>query len=140
MCWAEVITSGAGTSDKGPTLRQLTHPTAANTFLFARTQIVRVTYNTAFTAAKRDIDHGAFPGHPHRQRPYGVDRFGRVKANATLTGTARVIMLDTKTPEDLRGAIIHPHRNAKRVFPQRIAQEFTSIGVEVENVGHAVEL
>jgi hypothetical protein len=55
--------------------RQLPHPAAADCFLLAHAQVVRVADDAALAAAERNVHHGALPRHPRREGANGVERF-----------------------------------------------------------------
>ena len=121
-------------------LPHLLHPAAAQAFLLADRERGRVDDDAALAAAQRDVRHGAFPGHPGRQRAHHVERLGRVEADAALVGAARVVVLDAEALEDLDRAVVHAHRDAEVELAHRPAQHFGDLRVEVELLGHLIEL
>ena len=141
MCWALVMTSGAGTSlHRADVAGELADPAAADLLLLAQAQVVRVADHAALAAAQRDVHHGALPGHPHGQRADRVDGLLRVEADAALARAAGVVVLDAEAAEDLDRAVVHAHRDAEVVLAHRPAQELARAGVEVQELGDLVEL
>jgi hypothetical protein len=49
-------------------------------------------------------------------------------------------VLDPEAPEDLGGAIVHPDRNGKAVFPLSLPEQGPSSRVQLHARGHAIEL
>ena len=72
---------------------------------------VRIADHAAFAAAERNVDHGAFPGHPGSQRAHFVQRHVGRKADAALGGAARDGMLHAIAGEDFEPAVVELHRN-----------------------------
>src|SRR5690606_36401894 len=72
------------------------YPTAAQFFLFTDRQCGRIDHDTALTTTQRNVRHGAFPGHPRRQRADGIHGLSWVEANAALVGSASIIMLNAE--------------------------------------------
>ena len=141
MCWALVMTSGAGTSRRWPTSwASCADPAAADPLLLARAEVVRVADDAALAAAERDVDDGALPGHPHGQGADGVDRLLGVEADAALAGAAGVVVLAAEAAEDADAAVVHADGDGEMVLPQRLPQEVPGRLVELEKVGDSVEL
>ena len=115
-------------------------PAAAEAFLLARAEVVRVADDAALAAAERDVDDGALPGHPHGQGPDGVDRLLRVEADAALAGPAGVVVLAAEAAEDADAVVVHADGDGEMVLPQRLPQEVPGRLIELEKVGHSVEL
>jgi hypothetical protein len=120
--------------------RDLAHPATTDRLLLARAEVVRIADDASLAAAERNVDHRAFPGHPHRQRPHRVHGFLRVESNAALAGTARVVVLYPETAEHLHRAIVHADGNAEVVLAHGIAQHLPRRLVETELVRDLVEL
>jgi hypothetical protein len=115
-------------------------PAAAKPFLLAGAEVVGVADDAALAAAERDIDDGALPGHPHGQGPDRVDRLLGVEADAALAGAAGIVVLAAEAAEDADAAVFHADGDREMVFPERLSQEVSCRLVEVEKVGHRVEL
>ncbi len=118
----------------------LPDPAAADQFLLARAQVVRVADDPALGAAERDVDDGALPRHPHRQGADRVDAFLGVEADAAFGRAARVVVLDAEAPEDLHVPVVHADGNLELVFAQRLAQKIARARVEIEQGRHVIEL
>jgi hypothetical protein len=101
---------------------------------------VRVADDAALAAAERDVDHRALPGHPGREGAHRVDRLLRVEADAALGGAAGVVVLDPEALEDPHLAVVHADRNGEVELALRPAQELADTFVELQLVGHRVEL
>src|SRR5512143_735849 len=97
MCCALVMTSGAGTSRSGPTSRATCRTQPRQICSCARAQVVRIADDAALRATERDVDDGALPRHPHRERADRVDGFLRVEADAALARSAGVVVLHAET-------------------------------------------
>jgi hypothetical protein len=115
-------------------------PAAAEPFLLARAEVVRVADDAALAAAEGDVHDGTLPGHPHGQGPDGVDRLLGVEADASFAGPAGVVVLATEALEDADAAVVHADGDGEMVLPQRLPQEVPGGLVELEKVGHRVEL
>src|ERR1700694_636376 len=63
--------------------------TARQAFELALRKLRWIACDAALTAAERQVDDGAFPGHPERERSHLVERDAGVVANAALGGPAR---------------------------------------------------
>ena len=100
-------------------LGDLAHPAAADAFLLARREVVRVADHAALGAAERDVDDGALPRHPHREGADRVDRLLRVEADAALARAARVVVLNAEAAEDLDLPVVHADRDREPVFAER---------------------
>ena len=99
--------------DRADVLRNLAHPATANLLLLAGAQVVRITNDSALRATQRDIHHGTLPGHPHRERSYGINRLLRMEAYPTFARTARIVVLHTEASENLHRSIVHSYRDGK---------------------------
>jgi hypothetical protein len=76
-------------------------------FLLANGQLTGIGKKTTHTPSQGDIDDRAFPGHPHRLSTDGIHSTTRVETDPSLTRTPGIVVLHTKTPEDLHASIIH---------------------------------
>ena len=121
-------------------LCDLTHPAAANLFLLALAQIVRIANDSAFGSSQRDIDDGTLPGHPHGQSADRVDRLLRVKANAAFARPAGVVVLNAEAAKDLDASVIHACRNCEVELAQGITQQFAGRRVQSQILGYLIEL
>ena len=135
------MTSGAGTSRRGPTSWATgPDPAPAQPFLFPLAEVVGIADDAAFPAAERDVDDGAFPGHPHGQGADRIDGLLGMETDPALAGTAGVVVLAAEAAEDAHAPVVHPDRYAEMVFPQRLAQQVPGRLIELEQAGHRVEL
>ena len=95
IVWALVPTSGAGMSESGP---MIPSSSVANRRVSASSSFElierRIAGHAALRAAERDVDEGALPGHPHRQRADVVEVGLRVVSQAALGRSARDVVLD----------------------------------------------
>ena len=101
---------------------------------------LRVDRDAALGAAEGDVDDGALPGHPHRQRLDLVERHARVEPDAALGGPARDRVLHAVAREDLDLLVVQLDRDRDDQLPLRRAQQLARAGVELEELGGAVEL
>src|SRR4030043_1506895 len=115
-------------------------PAAAEPFLLARAEVVRVADDAALAAAERDVDDGALPGHPHGQGADRVDRLLGVEANAALAGAAGVVVLAAEAAENTDAVVVHADGNGEMVLPQRVPQEVPGRLIELEKVSDGVKL
>src|SRR5262249_59213244 len=67
----------------------------------------RIDDHAALGAAVGDVDDGALPGHPHRQRFDLVQGDVWVVPDAALGGAAIDVVLDAVAGEDLYAAVVH---------------------------------
>jgi hypothetical protein len=63
-----------------------------------------------------------------------------VKANATFIRTARIVVLDAETGENLQRIIIHPHGDAEGKFTSRPAQNFADTLIKLHHFSNVVKL
>ena len=118
----------------------LADPAAADAFLFAVAEVVRVADDPALAAAERDVDNGALPGHPHGQGADGVHGFVRMEADAALAGAAGVVVLNAEALEHLGAAVVHADGDLEMILAQSVPEQVPGGGVEAELLGHGVEL
>ena len=109
-------------------------------FLLAHGEIVRIADDPALAAAEGNVDHGAFPGHPGGQGLDRVDGFLGVEADAALAGTAGIVVLHAETLEDLDRPVVHPDRDRKVIFSQRVSQQVSGCLIQVQFLGNIIEL
>ncbi len=121
-------------------LGDLADPAAAELFMLSGAQIVRIAHDAAFTSAQRDIDHRAFPRHPHREGTNDIDIFHRMETDSPFAGAARIVMLNPEPPEYPDLAVVHANGDAEMVFPQRITEQVPGRLVQIEKISHSVEL
>src|ERR1051325_3479632 len=101
--------------------------TARHAFKLARGHLRRVADDAALRAAERDIDDGAFPGHPGCERTHFVQsHIGRV-AYAAFGGPAREVVLDAIAFKDFYAPGVH----ARRDVDLQLAIGHAHHGVEV---------
>ena len=89
--------------------------------------------NAALAAAERDINHGAFPGHPGRQCADGVDCLFRMETDVALGGTTGIIVLDAESFKYLGRTVVLFYRREKVRFPHRVFQDCCNLGVKFQN-------
>jgi hypothetical protein len=90
---------------------------------FITRQFFGIDRHSALSAPERDTDDGAFPGHPHRQRPHFVERHVLVIPNAAFRRPTRRIVLDPVTTEHAHRTIVHGDREIDRGFVLAFAQD-----------------
>ena len=100
---------------------------------------MRIANHAALGPTKRNVDHGAFPGHPTGQSADFIKRdVGRI-ADAALSWPARNRVLHPKSGEHLEMAVIHLDRNINREFAVGITQTPPQSVIEVELLGSQVK-
>jgi hypothetical protein len=102
--------------------------------------MMRITNYAALASAKRNIDYGTFPGHPHGECPDRVDCLMRVKSNSAFAGTTRIIVLDTKSTKYFDCPVIHSDRYIELIFPHWIAEQITCTAVQTKEISRPVKL
>ena len=100
----------------------------------------RVDRDAALRPAVGQLDHGALPGHPHRQGADLVDVDRRVVPQAALAGSARDVVLHAVPVEQLGGAVVAPQRDRDVDLAARCGQHRVHPGVVAEPADRAVEL
>ena len=138
---ALVPTSGAGMSISGPITpwssvakRRVTRSSSSEA------QRARIDRHAALRAAERDVDEGALPGHPHRERPHLVEVGRRVEADAALGRSARHVVLHAVAGEDADRPVVHRHREVGGPFALGKAQHGAHVGSQREVIGSPIEL
>jgi hypothetical protein len=63
-----------------------------------------------------------------------------VKADATLGRAAGIVVLHAEASEDLHVPVIHPNGDAELVLALGDPEEVPRRAIEVEQIGHMVEL
>src|SRR5258708_4715396 len=106
---------------------------------FALRHFVGIANHAAFGAAKRDVDHRAFPGHPTRQSANFVESDIWTITDTALSRTARNRMLNPKPSEDFQLAVIHGDRNMHDQLAVGILQNFLHTFVQIEFLRGKVE-
>ena len=102
MIWGVVPTSGrrdvlVGADD----LDQFGRVAARDALELAEREFVGIAGDAALATAERQVDDGALPRHPERQRRDLVERDARVEADAALGGAAGEVVLDPIARVDL---------------------------------------
>ena len=103
-------------------------------------QLVRVDDDAALRAAERDVDHGAFPGHPHRERLDLVQRDVGVVANAALGGSAVDVVLHAVTREDACVAVVELDRKVTGELALNLAQDLAKPRLQLDQPCGLIEL
>src|SRR2546423_9562903 len=106
----------------------------------AKRHLLRIADYAALSPAVWNLDAGALPGHPHRERLDLVEIHGRVVPNTALGRAASDVVLDAKTGEDSGAAVVELDREMHDQLPLGITKHLTNIRAEVELVGRAVVL
>ena len=110
-----VFTSGAGTSESGPSVSMMLGGVAAGDALeLAGGHLQRIADDAALGAAEREVDHRALPGHPRRERLHFVERDVQVEPDAALGRPARRVVEHAVAGEHLDLAVVHHDRHARR--------------------------
>jgi hypothetical protein len=115
-------------------------PAAAEALLFPGAEIVGVADHAALTAPQGDIDHGAFPGHPHGQGADRIDRLLGMEPDAALAGAPGIVVLTAETAKNTDASVVHADGNAEVVFPHGLPEKVPGGSIELEKVSHSVEL
>ncbi len=110
---------------------------AADLFLF---QLRDVDLNASFCSAERDVDHGAFPRHPHGKCLDLIQGYVLVIADAAFARTAGTAVLNTIAGKHLDTAVVHNHRNGDDELALAMAQHPMNVGIQIESFRCSVEL
>ena len=105
----------------------------------ANTHLQRITHHAALRATERDVDDGALPRHPGRQRRDLVERDVEVEADATLCRTARRVVEHADAGVDLHLTVVEHHRNRRGDLLLGVPEHLVDAGLEVEQFCRAVE-
>src|SRR5579864_489758 len=102
--------------------------------------MMRITNDSTLGAAKGDVDGGALPGHPGRQRFDFIKRYSGMIANAALARATSGVVLYAESFEDSDSAVVHLYWQCKRQRPPRTAQHFLQPGFQVKLLGRGIKL
>ena len=101
---------------------------------------MRIAYDPAFRSAKRNVNNGAFPGHPGSQRFHFIKGDCRMVANTAFARPASAVVLHAESVENVERAVIHLDGQRKRKRTPRAPQHFAQAGFEAALFGGGVEL
>ena len=73
-------------------------------------KLVGIADDATFCTSERNVNDGAFPGHPHSERLDFVEGDVGMITNAALAGAAHAAVLNAETVEDLDRTVIHLYR------------------------------
>ena len=140
MICSLVFTSGAGNVlFRADELHQLRGVAPGDALQLAHGELVRIADDSALGAAEGNVDHGALPGHPGRQRAHLVEReVGRV-ADAALGGAARDRVLHPVSGKHFQAAVVHGHGDVHDDLAGGVAQDLPQTLVEVQLAGGQVK-
>src|SRR5205085_4467687 len=96
--------------------------------------------DSALRAAKRDVDDGALPSHPHRERLDLVQRDVWVIADPTLRRSAVYVVLDAITGEHADALVVQLHREGACELALHLAQDLAEPGLELDELRRLIEL
>ena len=113
-------------------LHQFRGVAAGHALKFAHRHPVRIADDAALGAAKWNIDHGAFPSHPTRQRPHFVQGDIRRISNSTLGRPAGNGMLHTESGKNFQLPTVHHDWNVNDDFAVGISKNLPDPIVQVE--------
>lgn len=74
--------------------------------------VARINPHTALRSTMCNVNQGALPRHPHRERTNFVEVYLRAVAPSALGRSARVVVLEAVADQDLDLAVVAPQRNA----------------------------
>jgi hypothetical protein len=120
--------------------RDLAREAAGEVLELAEGEPLRVDGHAALRPAERQADHGALPGHPHRQRADVVQVDVGVVADAALGRPARDVVLDAVAAQHRDRAVVHAHREVHRQLALAAAQDGAQAVLQPEAVSRGVEL
>src|SRR5205085_10460814 len=120
-------------------VEQLGRVTARHAFEFAGRHLLWIADDSALGAAKRHIDHSAFPRHPGGERAYFVERDVRCVADSAFGWPTSEVVLHAIAFEDLYAAGVHFGGNVDLQLAVRNAQDGVQIRIEVEQLCGAIE-
>ena len=141
MCWAVVMTSGAGTSVTGPTSREIwrTHPrhicSCSRRLRLCGSQMTPplLPPRGMSTTAHFHVIHIA------RARTVSMVSCGWNRM-PPLPGPRASLCWTRNAAKDVHRTVIHADGNCERVLPKRCAQEFARGTIEADDLRHLVEL
>src|SRR5271166_6161447 len=102
---------------------------------FTAGHFARVANDATFGAAKRDVYHRAFPGHPGGERAYFINADIRGKTNSTLTGPPYGGVQHAIPGENFELSAVHADRDVQGDFLVGIFQVTIDALFEAEFVG-----
>ena len=100
----------------------------------------RIARHAALGAAERNVDDGALPGHPGRQRLAVVEIDVRVVADAAFARAARVVVHDAVALEHPQVPVVHHDRHRDDDLAARVAQRLERVRVGMQDRGGAIDL
>jgi hypothetical protein len=99
-------------------------------------QAARVDDNATLGAAVRQVDHGAFPCHPHRQRLHLVEANEGAVADAAFHGPAGVVVLHPVAREHLGVAVVHADGEVDGQLAPAQLEDLEEVRVQVQQPGN----
>src|SRR5262245_7959021 len=87
-----------------------TNPCPGKTLFLTFGEFLWIAGHTALAATERNVDDGALPCHPRRERANGVNCFFGMPANAALGRAAGSVVLNAVPVKDVSAAIVHLDR------------------------------
>ena len=112
---------------------------AAQPFQFEVREPLGVHRHSALGAAERQVDDGAFEGHPKSQGHHLVQGDAGVVADSPLGGAAGVVVTAAPGVERLQGAVVHAHHEAGVQGLLRGFQFFHNVRVDGDELGRRFE-
>ncbi len=109
-------------------------------FFLVVAEFLRIDDDTPFPAAERDIHHGTFPRHPHREADALVGVHLGVIAEPALVGAANVIVLCSIASKDVDGAVVPLERNGDFDDSGRVFEAFDDAVVDIGPARSGTEL
>ena len=101
-------------------------------FVFGK--LGRIAYNTALTAAVRDIYNGTFESHPGGKRTDFVRAYVWMETDSAFCRSAGSGMLDSVALEYVGRSVVHPNRNGDFEFSFRILNGFDIAVAVAKNI------
>ncbi len=103
-------------------------------------QLIRVDDDPALGAAERDVDHGALPRHPHRERLDLVEGHVRVVPDASFGRAAVDVVLHAVAREHPNVPVVELHRERAGELALDLAEHLAEPRLELDQLGGLVEL
>ncbi len=100
----------------------------------------RIAGDAALSAAERQVDDSALPGHPEGQRGHLVERDAGMEADAALGRAAREVVLHAIARVHLDAAVVALERDREDDLPRGMGEDRLDPGVEVEQRRSLVEV
>src|SRR5258708_1983995 len=113
---------------------------AGEALQLATTELAWVQDDAALGAAKRDVDDGALPRHPHRQSAHLVQRDVGVIADAALGRPAIDVVLNAIAGEHLDASVIHADGKVDGQLTLGHTQDLAELLAQIEPLASGVEL